>query len=86
MKGRKTGGRKKGTRNRATVATRGLLGEGESPLALLIRISQDEEQELEVRMNAARWASPFLHPKPFPAMPWARFTLPNDLSKPDALR
>ena len=79
-------GRPKGSRNKVTAATLALLEDGESPLALLVRISRDQEQELGLRMNAARWVAPYLHPRPFPEMPTAEFELPDDLSKPEALQ
>ena len=78
-------GRPKGSRNKLTEATLAMLGEGESPLVLLIKVSQDATNELPVRLNAARWAAPYLHPRPFPDMPTAQIELPESLDHSDAL-
>lgn len=79
-------GRVKGSRNKVTSATLALLAEGESPLALLVKTSKDENQEIAIRLNAARWAAPYLHSKPFPEMPTAQLDLPDDISHPKALQ
>lgn len=78
-------GRQKGSRNRITVATLALAKDGESPLALMVRVSRDAEADMALRLNAARWASPYLHPKPFPEMPLAEFTLPPSITTVDGL-
>ena len=79
-------GRPKGSRNKLTQATLAVVGDGESPLALLVKVSQDANIELHVRLNAARWAAPYLHPRPFPEMPTVQFDLPDRLDDPDALK
>ena len=85
-KGNKTGGRVAGTRNKRTQFSFTAIGQGESPLETLLKASQNEENELAVRLNAARWAAPYLHPRPFPEMPTAEFMLPDNLDKPEALQ
>lgn len=79
-------GRAKGSRNKLTAATLALIGEGESPLALMVKVSQDESCEMQIRLNAARWAAPYLHPRPYPEMPTAEIELPENLDNTDALR
>ena len=79
-------GRPKGSRNKLTEATLAVIGEGESPLALLVKVSQDATKDLPVRLNAARWAAPYLHPRPFPDMPTTQIDLPESLDHPDALK
>ena len=36
-------------------------------------------------LNAARWAAPYLHSKPFPEMPMAEFALPDSITTVDGL-
>ena len=80
MAGNAGKGRPQGSRNRLTEETLALASDGESPLALLIRVSRDTEQDLPVRLNAARWAAPFLHPKPYPEQPVVSFRLPDTIT------
>jgi hypothetical protein len=62
-KGRKTGGRRKGTRNKKTVAQiDALVASGEVlPLAYLLTIMRDEGQPLDVRLFCAKAAAPYCH-------------------------
>ena len=85
MAGNAGKGRERGSRNKITEATLALAKLGESPLALMVRVSRDDETDMPVRLNAARWAAPYLHPKPFPEMPMAEFTLPASISTVDGL-
>lgn len=80
MAGNTGKGRPQGSRNKLTEETLALAGDGESPLALMVRVSRDTEQGLPMRLNAARWAAPFLHPKPYPEQPFASFTLPDSIT------
>jgi hypothetical protein len=78
-------GRRKGTRNKSTEATLALANEGETPLELMTRVSRDTNVDMPIRLNAARWAAPYLHPKPFPEMPMAEFSLPESITTVDGL-
>ena len=78
-------GRERGSRNKITEATLALAEEGESPLELMVRVSRDQAAEMAVRLNAARWAAPYLHPKPYPDMPSAEFELPQTIATVDGL-
>jgi hypothetical protein len=58
--GRKTGGRRRGTPNRATGAKRAeILASGLSPIDLMVSVFRDET----VRLDAARSVAPFCHPR-----------------------
>ncbi len=78
-------GRQKGSRNKITEATLAMAKSGETPLELMLRVSQDEEAALVLRLNAARWAAPYVHPKPYPEMPLARFSLPETIGSVEGL-
>ena len=78
-------GRQKGSRNKITEATLAMARSGESPLGLMLRVSNDEEANMALRLNAARWAAPYVHPKPYPEMPRAKFSLPEAISSVEGL-
>jgi hypothetical protein len=71
--GVRLGGRQKGTPNKRTLALRaGLVAAGASPegaaqpprlqpLELLVNTLNDVSLPLDVRLNAARWAAPYVH-------------------------
>lgn len=60
----KTGGRKKGTPNRTTLEqAQKALGSGLSPLEFLLKEMRDESNEKSVRIDAAKAAAPYVHPK-----------------------
>lgn len=63
-KGRKTGGRQKGVRNRATEAVRAdVIATGITPLDFLLGIMRDEKSDKELRLEAGKAAAPYVHPK-----------------------
>lgn len=60
----KTGGRKKGTPNKATAAkAREIAESGLTPLEFMINTMRDETKEFDVRLDAAKGAAPYVHPK-----------------------
>lgn len=60
----KTGGRKKGTPNKATLAIAEQLSAlGCDPIEILARICMDEKSPLDARIRCAIELSSFLHPK-----------------------
>jgi hypothetical protein len=60
----KTGGRKKGTPNRATAAkAAAIAASGLTPLDFMLEVMRDPGNNLETRLTAARSAAPFVHPK-----------------------
>lgn len=65
--GRKTGGRRKGTPNRATEARQAqIAASGLTPLDFMLSVLRDEQQSFEARMDAAKAAAPYCHPKRAP--------------------
>lgn len=63
-KGAKTGGRKKGTPNKATAAKAAeLAASGELPLDFMLGVMRDPAKDFEVRLDAAKSAAPYVHPK-----------------------
>lgn len=63
-KGMKTGGRKKGTPNKLTMARKAKIeAAGITPLDYLLGLLRDEDQPQEVRFSAAKEAAPYVHPK-----------------------
>ncbi|MDD3762404.1 MAG: hypothetical protein PHP86_03825 [Nevskiales bacterium] len=62
--GRKTGGRQKGAANRKTrdIADRA-AEHGLTPLEYLLRVMRDEGQDQSVRLDAAKAAAPYIHPR-----------------------
>ena len=66
-KGKKTGGRKRGTPNHITAERKAKLAEaqmaGLTPLDYMLGILRDEDAKPDARMNAAVHAAPYMHPK-----------------------
>ncbi len=62
--GFKTGGRQKGTPNRATSDMRLALAEsGEMPVEYMVRVMRDKTVEQSRRDHMAKAAAPYLHPR-----------------------
>lgn len=63
-KGVKTGGRKKGVRNHASAAKAAeIAATGETPLDYMLRIMRDESKSEVMRLDAAKSAAGYVHPK-----------------------
>lgn len=63
-KGMKTGGRKKGTPNKLTMARKAKIeASGLTPLDYMLGLLRDEANSHEVRFAAAKEAAPYIHPK-----------------------
>jgi hypothetical protein len=62
-RGRKTGGRKRGTPNKRTIAQKEIVASGMLPLEFLCAVYQDSKQSMNRRIEAARSAAPYLHAK-----------------------
>lgn len=57
-------GRPRGRRSSKTVEQLAAIsGSGLTPLAYLLKIMRDKEQEQSVRLDAAKAAAPYVHPK-----------------------
>lgn len=63
--GRRPGSKNKRTRALADAITevRQAIDEGDTPLAYLLRVMRDAEQEQAVRIEAAKAAAPYVHPR-----------------------
>ena len=79
-RGYKTGGRKRGTPNKATATLRALaadlFAEGISPLEFLTSVYRNAENDLALRVDAAAKAAQYVHPR------LAAVTLGGDPEKP----
>jgi hypothetical protein len=63
-KGVKTGGRQKGVRNKATAKKeQEIAASGLTPLEYMLEIMRNELQEDAARLDAAKAAAPYVHPK-----------------------
>ena len=63
-KGLKTGGRKKGTPNKATIARQAEIAtSGLMPLEFMLSVMRDEQADTATRLDAAVKAAPYVHPK-----------------------
>lgn len=62
--GKKTGGRRKGSRNRASVAKAAkVAASGLTPLDYMLGVMRDRTVEHPTRLDAAKSAAPYVHPK-----------------------
>ena len=75
----KRGGRVPGQRNRRTVELMALAETGETPCAYALRIMRDRDQPPDIRMNAAKIAAPYVHPKPQTEPRIVAFDLPDNI-------
>lgn len=63
-RGKKTGGRKAGTPNKASAARQAEIAKsGKTPLDFLIGTMHNRKKPYEMRMDAAAKAAPYVHPK-----------------------
>ena len=63
-KGCKTGGRKRGTRNKKTLETiERVMASGTAPLDYLLGVMRDVKADPAARFEAAKAAAPYCHPK-----------------------
>lgn len=63
--GKRTGaGRKKGAQNKVNAALREKLNTGGiAPLEFMLQVMRDKHQNLAVRLEMAKAAAPYLHPR-----------------------
>ncbi len=62
--GVKTGGRKKGAKNKATAQkAAAIAASGETPLDYMLGVMRNTGYEPETRLDAAKSAAPYVHPK-----------------------
>ena len=80
----KTGGRKKGTSNRATAAREAAIREsGLSPLDFMLSIMRNEANDIALRFDAAKVAAPYVHPRLASIDPDNRNPKPREISSED---
>jgi hypothetical protein len=62
--GTKTGGRKKGSLNKKSILrAQTAENQGLSPLEFLLSMVRDQTKDIAVRLDAAKCAAPYLHPR-----------------------
>src|SRR5437762_4067832 len=60
----KTGGRKEGTPNKATATREAeIRAAGMTPLEFMLGVMRDDEKTVELRLEAAAKAAPYVHPR-----------------------
>lgn len=60
----KTGGRKKGTPNKATAAkAEAIAKSGQTPLDFMLSVMRNAKNPQDIRLDAAKSAAPYVHPK-----------------------
>lgn len=60
----KTGGRKKGVPNKASAAKAAeIAATGKTPLEFMLDVMRDKSQPEDMRLDAAKAAAPYVHPK-----------------------
>ena len=60
----KTGGRRRGTPNKASAAREAeIRASGPTPLDYMLQVMRDEEAPTELRLDAAARAAPYVHPR-----------------------
>jgi hypothetical protein len=68
--GERRGGRRKGTLNKATAARQvAIAASGLTPLDYLLSIMRDESADPHARLDAAKAAAPYVHPRMAPTEP-----------------
>ncbi|WP_333679892.1 hypothetical protein [Dyella sp.] len=64
MKGQKSGGRKKGTPNKATTEReKAVAASGLTPLDYMLKTMRNSKLPAAIRLDAAHKAAPYVHPK-----------------------
>lgn len=74
------GGRAPGSRNKRTQALMELAEEGETPCAFALRVMRDDATSIELKVQAAKLAAPFIHPRPQPEPRTVAFDMPEVFS------
>lgn len=85
MTGNAGKGREPGSCNKRTLALLELAEQGETPCAFALRIMRDETTSADMKIQAARIAAPYVHPKPQPEPRIVSFDLSSDLKGADSL-
>jgi hypothetical protein len=62
-----------------------LAEEGETPCAFALRIIRDEATPIELKVQAAKLAAPYIHPRPQPEPRLVAFDLPEQIGGTEGL-
>ena len=60
-------GRPKGSRNKRTIADQEIIASGMTPLDFLFSVFRDARQPMKRRIEAAKYAAPYVHPRLAPS-------------------
>ena len=85
MSGNAGKGRPTGSRNRLTAETLALVADGKTPVAFALGIMNDDTKGMDLRLNAARIAAPYLHSKPQPEGRMISFALAENIATAEGL-
>src|SRR5215207_3053001 len=85
MSGNAGKGRPTGSRNKLTAETIALVADGKTPVAFALGLMNDETKDMDLRLNAARIAAPYLHSKPQPEGRMISFALPDNITTAEGL-
>jgi hypothetical protein len=62
----KTGGRKKGTKNKRTITLEQAAKEGKTPLQFMLDTMRDDKVEMALRCDMAKASAPYVHARRAP--------------------
>lgn len=79
------GGRVPGSRNKRTEALLTLAEDGETPCAFALRIMREDGMDPLLKLQAAKLAAPYIHPKPQPEPRMISITLPDEIKTAEDL-
>jgi hypothetical protein len=85
MTGNTGRGRPLGNRNKLTAETLALVADGKTPVAFALGIMNDDTKVMDLRLNAAPIAAPYLHSKPQPEGRMVSFALPENIATAEGL-
>ena len=85
MNGNAGKGRPTGSRNKLTAETLALVADGKTPVAFALGLMNDDTKDIDLRLNAARIAAPYLHCKPQPEGRMISFALPDNIATAEDL-
>ena len=74
-----------GSRNKLTAETLALVSDGKTPVAFALGLMNDDTKDMDLRLNAARIAAPYLHSKPQPEGRMISFDLPDNITTAEGL-
>lgn len=85
MAGNAGKGREAGSRNRRTQALLDLAEQGETPCAFALRIMREGGLDPTLKLQAAKLAAPYIHPRPQPEPRMVSISLPEKIKTAEEL-